>query len=108
MRRRRFSMPTKKPPGGGFPIRSPGRFRLALRELERTAGLRLAVLLALDHAAVAGQEAALLEHGAQTRLVVGQCLGDAVAHRARLARQAAADDGGDDVELAVAVGGDDR
>ena len=31
-----------------------------------------------------------------------------MAHRAGLAGQAAADDGGDDVELAVAVGRDDR
>ncbi len=45
---------------------------------------------------------------AQLRLVIGQRLGDAVAHRAGLAGQAAAGDGGDDVVLAVAVGGDDR
>ena len=45
---------------------------------------------------------------AQRRLVVGQRLGDAVTNRAGLAGQAAADDGGDDVELAVAVGRDDR
>src|SRR5215813_8288780 len=36
---------------------------LALRELEAASRLRLAVLLALDHAAVAGEEAALLQHG---------------------------------------------
>src|SRR5690606_4644609 len=41
--------------------------RLALGELERTAGLGLAVLLALDHAAVTGEEPTLLQHGAQFR-----------------------------------------
>src|SRR5262245_10256255 len=36
---------------------------LALRVLEAAAGFHAAVLLALHHAAVAGEEAALLEHG---------------------------------------------
>src|SRR5690606_13976218 len=81
---------------------------LALGELEGAAGLSLAVLLALHHAAVTGQETALLEHGAQAGLVVGQRLGNAVAHRARLARKAAAGDRCDDVVLAVAVCRDDR
>src|SRR3954469_12329115 len=56
--------------------------RSALRELEGPAGLGLAVLLALDHARVAGQEATLLEHAAQLRLEIRQSLGDAVTHRA--------------------------
>src|SRR3569832_1506658 len=57
---------------------------LALRELEGTASLGPAVLLALDHARVAGQEAAALERAAQFRLEVGKRLGQAVAPRARL------------------------
>src|ERR1044072_5440952 len=73
--------------------------RLALRELERTTGLRLAVLLALDHAGVAGQEAALLEHGAQLRLEIGERLGDAVTNGTGLAGQTAAGDGADHVVL---------
>jgi hypothetical protein len=78
------------------------------RAARGAAGLRLAVLLALDHAAVAGQEAALLQGAAQARLVIGEGLRDAMADGAGLARQAAALNGGDDVVLAVAVGGDDR
>src|ERR1700744_2531077 len=46
--------------------------QLALRELERPARLGAAVLLALDHTRVAGQEAALLEDAAQVRLEIGQ------------------------------------
>ena len=56
--------------------------RLALRELERLARLGAAVLLALDHAGVAGEEAALLEDAPQLRLEIGQRLGDAVTDRA--------------------------
>src|SRR5690606_38039362 len=70
---------------------------LALRERERAAGLGLAILLALDHTAVAGEEAAPLEHGAQIRFEVGQRLGDTVTHGAGLARQTAARHGADDV-----------
>src|SRR5690348_5831995 len=98
----------KRPPGGGLPRNNLVLTRLALRELEGTAGLRLAVLLALDRAAVAGEKAALLEHRAQPGLIIGERLGDAVAHRACLAGEAAAGNGRDDVELAVAVGGYDR
>src|SRR3954453_23774499 len=73
--------------------------RLTLRELEGPAGLGLAVLLTLDHARVTGEEAALLEHGAQLRLEIGERLGDAVTDRAGLAGQAAAGDGADHVVL---------
>src|SRR5690606_38063444 len=66
----------------------------ALRELERAAGLAAAILLALDHARVAGQEAGGLQRGAQPRLVQLQRLGDAVLHRTGLARQPAAGNGG--------------
>src|SRR5262249_18294800 len=58
--------------------------RLTLRELERTAGLGAAVLLALDHAGIAGEEATLLEHAAQFRLEIGKRLGKAVTDRAGL------------------------
>src|SRR5687768_2462833 len=65
----------------GFPRPSKiliSRNGLALRELERTTCLRTAVLLALDHAAVAGQEATLLQNAAQRGLEVGHGLGNAV------------------------------
>src|SRR5882724_9546348 len=77
----------------------------ALGELEAAAGFHLAVLLALDHAAVAGEEATALEGAAQVRLKIGQRLGDAVAHRARLSRKPTARDRAGHVVLAGAVGG---
>ncbi len=76
------------------------QWRSALRELEAAASLGPAVLLALDHAAVAGQEAALLQRAAQLRLIIGERAGDAVAQRAGLAGEAAAGDGADHVILA--------
>src|SRR3954469_22107220 len=75
----------------------------ALRELEAAAGFLLAVLLALDDARVAGEESFLLERRAKLGLEVGERLRDAVAHGARLAREAAACDRHDHVELAGAV-----
>src|SRR3546814_741737 len=81
--------------------------RLTRRELEGLAGLGLAVLLALDDAAVAGKEATLLEHGAQLRLEIGERLGDAVAHRPGLPGKTAAGNRGDDVILVLA-GHNDR
>src|SRR5260221_10909101 len=83
------------------------RAALALRELEAAPRLRLAVFLALDDAAVARQEAAGFEHRAQARLVIGQRLADAVAHRAGLAGEAAADHAADDVVLAEPAGDDE-
>src|SRR5258708_24760071 len=56
----------------------------ALGELERPAGLGAAVFLALDHARVAGEEAATLQDAAQIGLKLGERLGDRVAHGARL------------------------
>src|ERR1700712_3178406 len=82
--------------------------RLALRELERLARLGAAVLLALDDAGVAGQEAALLEDAAQIRLEIGQGLGDAVTHGTGLARQTTTGNGADHVVLARTGGGDQR
>jgi hypothetical protein len=71
-----------------------------LRELEAAARLALAVLLALDHAAVAGQEAGRLQRCAQPRIVKLQRLRDAVLDGTGLARKAAALDGRHHVELA--------
>jgi hypothetical protein len=75
---------------------------LALRELEAAARLGAAILLAFDHAAVAGEEAGGLDRRAQRGLVLAQRLGDAVLDRAGLARKAAALDRGDDIVLAFA------
>src|SRR6478609_5431303 len=80
----------------------------ALRELEALARLGAAVLLALDHAAVAGQEAGGLDRGAQRRLELRQRLADAVLDRTGLAREAAAGDGAHDVVLAYAIGDPER
>src|SRR3569623_2020630 len=107
MRGQSVAAKKKSAPKRALWIRSKAR-RLALRELERTAGLGLAVLLTLDHARVAGEEAAALEHAAEIRFEIGQRLGDAVTHGAGLARQTAARHGADDVELGGAVGGDQR
>src|SRR5690606_13272908 len=99
-----------KPIGKGRPLAEPPllswqcRDRLALRELEAAAGLGAAVLLALDHAAIAGEEAGGLHGAAQFRLELAQGLADAVLDRAGLTRKPAALDGGDGVVLALAVG----
>src|SRR4030081_3997095 len=74
--------------------------RLPLRELERLARLGAAVLLALDHARVAGEKAALFQNAAQIRFEIGQRLRDAVTHRAGLARQTVPGHGADHVVLA--------
>src|SRR5271163_3439658 len=75
----------------------------ALRELEARARLPVAVLLALDHPRIAGEEAFLLERGPEVRLEVGQRLGEAVTHRACLAGEAAASHGHGQVVLGDAV-----
>src|SRR3954451_16937131 len=82
--------------------------QLALRELERLARIRPAVLLALHGTGVAGQEAAFLKDAAQIRLEVRQGLRDTVTHVTRLARQTATGDRADDVVLAGARSGDQR
>src|SRR6185369_17343903 len=82
--------------------------RLALRELEAAASFGPAVLLTLDHAAVAGQEAFALDRGAERRLVARQCLGDAVLDRTGLAAEAAALDGRNHVILANPFGDVER
>src|ERR1700722_11653584 len=63
------------------PKRGPG-IPLALGELEARARLAVAVLLALDHARIAGEEAPLLEEWAQVRFEIGQRLGETMTHRA--------------------------
>src|SRR6202011_2306760 len=82
--------------------------QLALRELERLARLGAAVLFALDHARVTGEEAALFQQASQIRLEISQRLRDAVTHRTCLARQTAAGDRANDVVLAGASGCDQR
>src|SRR5690242_9654591 len=64
-------------PSGTRNRREP--MRLALRELERLARFRLAVLLALHRARVAGEETTLLQDAAQVRLEICQRLGEAMA-----------------------------
>src|SRR5690606_4895470 len=78
--------------------------RLALRELEAPAGLLAAVLLTLNHAAIAGHEASVLQRRTKGRLIIGQRLRDAMTHSAGLAREARTCDGRDHVELAFALG----
>src|SRR5205823_5224175 len=92
----------------GPPFEQKYETRLTFRELEGTASLGPAILLALDGARVAGEEAAGLQRGAQSGLVIHQGAGNTVTHRTGLTRQAAAIDGDDDIELAIAVGGDQR
>src|SRR5262245_4061531 len=78
---------------------STSRNGSALRELERAPRLGTPVLLALDHARIAGEEPAALERAAQIGLEVHERLGNAVADGAGLPRQAAAGHGADDVIL---------
>ena len=69
------------------------RLRSTLRELEAATRTGAAVLLALDDAAVAGQEAALLEDATQLGLEVGERLRDAVTDSTGLAGETATGDG---------------
>src|ERR1700754_4484265 len=86
-------------------IRNPhSAIGLAFRELEALARALLAVLLALLGARVARHQARVLERGAEVCVELHERARDAVAHRARLARGAAARDVDDDVELARGVG----
>src|SRR5690554_301127 len=91
---------------GRFPDPSAifGSSSLTLGELEGLAGLGLAILLALDNAAIAGQEATLLEHWAQARLEEVESLGDTVTHGAGLTGQTAAGHRDDNVVLVGAFG----
>src|SRR5262245_37459942 len=76
--------PTSGDPGGAAWLR-PTAMRSTLGELEAAAGFHLAVFLPLDDPAVTREEATLLQHGTQLRFEIGERLGDAMAHGARLA-----------------------
>ena len=77
---------------------------LALRELEATTGFLAAVFLTFDNTAVAGQEPDLFQGRTQVWLVIGQGLGQAVAHRTGLTRKSAASNVHNNVILTHAVG----
>jgi hypothetical protein len=77
--------PIKEKGGRSRPALCPGPDRSALRELEARAGLLAAVLLALDDARVAGQEAFLLQRRPQSARN-WSAPWQSLAHRARLAR----------------------
>src|ERR1700680_2593671 len=89
-------------PGAPFLIANAD-WASALGELEGAASLLAAVFLALDHAGVAGKEAALLERAAQLGLEVGERARAAVAERTGLAGEAAARHGAIHVVGAGAV-----
>src|SRR5207245_11772376 len=76
----------------------------ALRVLWPFPCLVLAVFLAFDDPAVAGQKTLLLQQRAQPRLVMGQRSADAVAHRTGLTGEPAAFDRAPDIELPQPVG----
>src|SRR5471032_3001010 len=80
------------------------RYRLALDPLRALTGFVAAVLLAFDHAAVAGEQACFFQRVAQGRLKMHERARNAVAHRAGLAGEATAGDDAGDVKLADASG----
>ena len=81
---------------------------LSLGELGRSAGRFEAVFFTLLHARVAGEETGGLLRWRAVRLVDQQeGAGDAVTDGAGLAGDAAADDLGDDIELAGSAGRDE-
>src|SRR6516165_269769 len=77
-----------------LPRGRPGDFRLCpglpLAELEPTAGAGLAVLLALHHAGVAGEEAGLLQRDAEFRIQEAQRAAEPVPDGAGLTGEPAA------------------
>ena len=82
--------------------------RLSLAELRcATSGFE-AVLLTLLHTRIAGQEAGLLQGGAQLGVELQQGAGQAVADSASLAGTATADDVDDNVELALVLSQNER
>src|ERR1017187_8334152 len=87
---------------GKYPV------RLTFAVLEAFARARLAVLLALLHARVAGQEAFGLQHGPHVDVHREQRAGDAMAHRTSLAGRPAAGDGDLRVELVGRAGDSER
>src|ERR1700688_3758785 len=83
-------------------------FGSALRVLRRLARLLQAVLLALDRARVAGQEAGLLQRGPVLRLHQDQRPGDSQTQGAGLARRPAAVEVGKDIDAVHPVHGHQR
>src|SRR5947209_4543891 len=81
---------------------------LTFAELEAFTRSRHAVLLAFLRARVAREEPFGLQLLAQLRVVLDQCACDAEPHGAGLARDAAARDRGEDVELVAGLGEDQR
>src|SRR6185503_6047076 len=81
---------------------------LPLAELRPLTGLLEAGLLALLHACVTREETAPLELGAQVGVGFKQRLGDAVAQRAGLCRDAAAVHRRDDVHAVLVADGLER
>src|SRR6476661_1802305 len=77
---------------------------LPLAELRRLARLVQAGLLALHDACVTRQEAGALQRHAELRVDLDECTGDPVAHRACLARRAAAVEADAQVVLALEPG----
>ena len=77
--------------------------RLALGELRRTTGSLQAVLLALLHTRIAGEEASLLQGSAQLGISLAQGAGDAVTDSTSLAGNAAAADIHQNVKEVVLV-----
>ena len=82
--------------------------RSALAELRcATSGFE-AVLLALLHTRIAGQETGLLQDGAVLGVDQQQSAGNAVAQSAGLTGNAAAFNGGNDIDLAELLGSGER
>ena len=108
IKRNRSGQIASSPTKGKTPetVEIPGFWAiLALAELRRSARGLQAVLLALLHAGIAGQEPGLLQQGAVLGVHQQQSAADAVAQGAGLAGHAAALDGGNDVHLAQGIGG---
>ena len=80
--------------------------RLSLAELRCATSCFETVFLTLLHTRIAGQEASLLQGGAQLRVELQQGTGQAVADSASLACAAAANHVDDDIELALVLGQD--
>ena len=76
--------------------------------METFARARLAVLLALFHARITGQETLRLERGPEVGVELEQRAGDAVADRSRLAGMPAAVDIDTHVEFGQRFGGRQR
>ena len=79
--------------------------RSALGELRRTTGGFEAVLLALLHSGVAGEEAGGLERGTVCLVDLKESAGDSVTDGAGLTGDSAACDGGVDIHLAAETDG---